>query len=149
MTCVTPHVVIVDHDREHIGRRAIRPQQDEIVEFRILDRDLPLDAVIDRGFTVLRRLQAHDEGAIGFRRRATVAPRATNAKRFFRRLCLGPHRREFVLRQVTAIGMAVCDHVVRHRRMAIRTRELIGRGCIGIEPEPMHSLQDRVDRRLG
>ena len=35
------HVVIVDHDREHVGRRAVRAQQDEIVELGIVDGDRP------------------------------------------------------------------------------------------------------------
>jgi hypothetical protein len=35
------HVVIVDHDREHIGRRAVRAEQDEIVELGVLDGDRP------------------------------------------------------------------------------------------------------------
>src|SRR3546814_4686618 len=42
------HVVIVDDDAEHIGRRAVAPEQDEIVEFGILDGDVALHLVGDR-----------------------------------------------------------------------------------------------------
>ena len=37
------HVVIVDHDRQHVGRRAVRAEQDEIVELAVLHGDPALD----------------------------------------------------------------------------------------------------------
>ncbi len=42
------HVVIVDDDRQHVGRRAVRAEQHEIVDLAVLDRDPPLDLVLDR-----------------------------------------------------------------------------------------------------
>ena len=56
-----PHVVIVDHHRKHVGRRAVRAQQDEIVELGILDRDPALHLVLDHRFAFARRLEADDE----------------------------------------------------------------------------------------
>ena len=41
------HVVIVDDDREIVGRRAVGAQDDQIVELRIGDRDLALHVVAD------------------------------------------------------------------------------------------------------
>ena len=49
------HVVIVDHDREIVRGRAIGAQNDQIVEFSIVDRDLALDEVVDRRRTLLWR----------------------------------------------------------------------------------------------
>src|SRR3546814_10055297 len=69
------HVVVVDDDAEHIGRRAVAPQQDEIVEFGILDGDLALDLVGDRYRAVLRRAQADDVRERGIAV-AAVAPRS-------------------------------------------------------------------------
>src|SRR3546814_1949549 len=69
------HVVVVDDDSEHIGRRAVAPQQDEIVEFGILDGDLALDLVGDRYRAVLRRAQADDVRERGIAV-AAVAPLA-------------------------------------------------------------------------
>ena len=54
------HVMIVDHHREHIGRRAVRAEQDEIVELGVLDGDPALDLVVDRRLALLRRLEADD-----------------------------------------------------------------------------------------
>ena len=40
------HVVIVDHDREIVGRRAVGAQDDQVVELLVGDRDLALDMVL-------------------------------------------------------------------------------------------------------
>ena len=58
------HVVIVDHHRQHVGRGAVRPQQDEIVELGIGHRDPALDEVLDHRFALARGLQADDEGRV-------------------------------------------------------------------------------------
>ncbi len=55
------HVVIVDHHREHVGRRAVGAQQDEIVELGVLDGDAALDLVVDHRLALARRLEADDE----------------------------------------------------------------------------------------
>ena len=142
------HVVIVDHDRQHIGRRPVRPEQHEVVQLGVLDGHLALDPIVDRGLAVLRCLQPDDEGAIGIFRSILVAPGAADAQRLLGRLRLCAHRGEFVGGQIAAIGVAVRDHRMRDRRVAVGARELIGRCLVGIEPEPMHPLQDRVDRVL-
>ena len=51
-----PHIVVVDNDREIVGRAAVRPQDDQIVELGIRDRDLTLNMVADCRRALLRRL---------------------------------------------------------------------------------------------
>ena len=58
------HVVVVDHHREHVGRRAVGAEQDEIVELGVLDRDPALDLVVDHRLALARRLEADDEGLV-------------------------------------------------------------------------------------
>ena len=58
------HVVIVDHHRQHVGRRSVRAQQDEIVELGVLHRNTALDLVLDHRLAFARRLQADDEGLV-------------------------------------------------------------------------------------
>ena len=41
------HVVVVDDDGEHVGRRAVGAQQDEVVEILVLPDDAALDRVLD------------------------------------------------------------------------------------------------------
>ncbi len=53
------HVVVVDHDREHVGRRAVGAQQDEVVEVLVLPDDAALHLIVDHGLAVcgaLRRI---------------------------------------------------------------------------------------------
>jgi hypothetical protein len=46
------HVVIVDHHREHIGRRAVGAQQDVVVDLDILHRHAALHGIVDRGLAL-------------------------------------------------------------------------------------------------
>jgi hypothetical protein len=76
------HVVVVDHHRQHVGRRAIGAQQDHVVELRVLDRDLALHGVLDHGLAALRRLEADHRIDAGWRvLRIAVAPAAVIAHR--------------------------------------------------------------------
>ncbi len=54
------HVVIVHDDRQHIRRRAIGAQQDEIVEVLVGPGNPPLHLVVENGVSLLRRLEADD-----------------------------------------------------------------------------------------
>ena len=55
-------VMIVDDDREHVGRTSVGAEEDEIVDFAVLDRDPALDLVLDHCFAVLWSLQPDHEG---------------------------------------------------------------------------------------
>ena len=83
------HVVVVDHDREHVGRRAVRAQQDQVVERLVLPGDAALHRVLDDGLAVARRLAAARRRARpGPGRRIGVAPGRAEE----RRPALGPGR---------------------------------------------------------
>ena len=53
------HVMVIDHNRQHISRSAIRAQQNQIVEILVLPGDAALHLVLDDGFAFQRRFQAH------------------------------------------------------------------------------------------
>ena len=59
------HVVVVDDHGEHVGRRAVGAQDDEIVEVAVGEGDAALDPVLDDRLAVLRRLDADDRGDAG------------------------------------------------------------------------------------
>ena len=61
------HVVIVDHHREIVGRRAVAAQDDEIVEVLVGEHDAALHAVLDHRLALARRLEA-DRGLNSRRR---------------------------------------------------------------------------------
>src|SRR3546814_15964070 len=106
-----------------MGLRAVAPQQDEIVEFGILDGDLALDLVGDRHRAVLRRAQADDVRERGIAV-AAVAPRAADAEGLALFLRPGAHRGQLVLRQIAAIGFALGPQFGRDPGMARGAGEL-------------------------
>ena len=119
MTWVTAHVVIVDHDGQHVGRIAVAAQQHEVVEVLVLPDHAALDLILDHGFAGLRRLEA-DRGLDAGRRfgRIAVAPQAViEAGAAFGARGLA-HRLEFVLRGVAAIGLARGQQLLGHFAVA-------------------------------
>ena len=78
------HIVIIDDDGEIIGRVAIGSEDDEIVQFLVLEDDPAHHAILDHGLTVLwclepdRRLYARR-----CQRRIAVTPGSVIANRTF------------------------------------------------------------------
>ena len=115
------HVVVVDHHREHVGRRAVGAQQDHVVELRVGEAHLALDPILDDGLAVARRLQPDHRRA----RRAAPRPdrdrasgRRSTALRPSARACAA-HRRELLRRAVAAIGRAARQQLPRHLGVAL------------------------------
>ena len=142
------HVVIVDHHRQHVGRRAVGAQQDEIVELAVLHRDPALDQVLDDRLALARRLQADDERLAGLLV-VDVAPRAVDAERPALGLGLLALRRELLLGHVAAVGCAALEQLVRDLGVARPELRLVIFVAVPIEAEPAHPVEDRVDRLLG
>ena len=144
------HVVIIDHDGKHVGRRAIGPEQHHVVEFGVADRDAALHQILDHRFARLRRLEADDRPRAGRRfLRVAVAPAAI----IFRRAALGPrplaHLGQLLGRAVAMIGLALGQQVARNFSVARRARKLKHRLAVPIEAEPAQPLDDRAHRVLG
>ncbi len=142
-----PHIVIVDHHGEHIGGRAVRTQQDHIVQLNILDRHLALDQVANRRRAVAFGAQADDMRLVD-RPVIAVAPRTADAIRLFRGLCRLALGCDLVLAHPAAVGVAGFEHRLRDPGMPVGAGELIDFLAIPIEAEPAHPVQNRRDRRL-
>src|SRR3546814_20258744 len=61
------HVVIVDHDRQVVSRRAVRAQDDQVVELLVLEGHVALHMVLDNRAAGLRRSAARQVGQEGVR----------------------------------------------------------------------------------
>ncbi len=144
------HVVIVDHDGEHIGRRAVGAQQHEIVEVLVLPDDAALDLILDHGLAGLRRLEPDRRLDAGRRfARIAVAPASVielGAALAARRLA---HLRQFLGAGVAAIGVARGQQRLGDLAMPRRARELIDGLAVPVEAEPGQPVEDGVDRGLG
>ena len=142
------HIVIVDDDREHIRRRAFRPQQDHVVQLGVGHGNLAL-YLIDDGHTAgLRRAEADDERCAAAVGRIAVAPAPVIAHRRLRGALGGAHRLKLVGRGEAFIGVACCQQGVGDPGMAGGTLELHHRRAVPVEAEPAHPVEDRVDGGL-
>ncbi len=54
------HVVVIDHDSVHIGRCAIRTENDEIVQILVREANIALHGIVHDGFAIPRRLDSDD-----------------------------------------------------------------------------------------
>src|SRR3546814_19596547 len=80
------HIVIVDHHGQHIGGRAVRTQQDHVVEFAVLHGDAALHLVFYHRLALVGGLEPDDEGRLrtGFGRNpvdpaSVISPRLPGA----------------------------------------------------------------------
>ena len=144
------HVVIVDDDGQHIGRRAVGAQQDHIVELAVLDRDFALHGILDDRLAGLRRLEADDRGnARGRILRVAIAPAAVIAHRLAGSLLGCAHLVEFLGRAVAVVGVAAGQHLVGHLGVPGGAGELVGDVAIPLQAEPRQAVEDRGDGGLG
>ena len=145
------HVVIVDHDGEHVGRRAVRAQQHHVVEVLVGPGDMALHAVCDGGLALARRLEPHGITAYPWANPST--PCRARCRRSRRRApsFIGAlaHGGKLLWRRIAAIGLASLQHLVRDLRMPLGPRELIDRLAVPIEVKPLHPVDDRGDRGFG
>src|SRR6202022_1742511 len=74
---------------------------------------------------------------------AVVEPRTALGARLF------PHRREFFLRGVAAIGLAAGKQLLRNFAVARGPAELVDDLAVPIEPEPFQPVPKGVNRFLG
>ena len=101
------HVMIIDDDGEHVGRRAIGAQQHEIVDVIVGENDAALHGVLDHRLAIERRFQTDHRRHAGRRiGGVAVAPAAIIARRTFLGARQFAHLVELLLRGEAAIGLA-------------------------------------------
>ena len=144
------HVVVVDHHREHVGGRAVRAQDDEIVEVLGLEHDFALHVIVHHDLARLRRLDADDRldpsGGLG---RIAVAPAAVVARRLSGRAGLLAHLRQLFLRAVAVIGLSAIQQFLRDLGVPARTRKLHGRLAVPLQPQPRQSFENGLHGIVG
>ena len=144
------HVMVVDDDGEHVGRRSVGAQQDEVVELLVGEGHAALDAVLDHRLAVGRSLEADrrlDAGrGLG---RVAVAPAPVIARGQVVGALLLAHRGELFLGGVAAIGKAGGDKLFRRLPVAGGAAELRDRLAFPVEAEPGQAVKNGGDRSVG
>ena len=142
------HVAIVHHDAEVVRGRAVRARDDEVVELRVLERDRPVDQVIDHHRALERIAEAHHRRHARARLPA-IAAAAGIARLLLARELLLAQRIELLLGAVAVIRMSRGQHVADHGAIAVEALRLVVRALVGGESEPRHALEDHPHRLLG
>ena len=133
------HVVIVDDDREIVGRGAVRAQNDQIVELAVRDRDLALHRSRIVVAPSLRRLEADRRRHPGRRfGRVAVAPGAVIARPSASR----PRARSRIAssscrRAIAVIGAAGGEQLPRDLGVTRGAGELVDDLAVPLEAEPV------------
>ena len=144
------HVVIVHHHREHVGRGAVRAQQHQIVEVLVLPDHAALNLVLDHGLAALRRLEAdHGPGAGRRLGRIAVAPAAVVAHGAALGFCRLAHRRQFLRRRVTAIGLAFGQELFGDLAVPGGAAELVDGLAVPFDAEPAQPVENGRDCGVG
>ena len=142
------HVMIVDHHRQHVGRRPVGAEQDEIVELGIGHCNAALDEILDHRLAVARGLDPHHARQV-VGRIIAVAPFAGDTKRLALRLRSLAPGGQLLGGQIAAIGMARLDQLVGDFGMPRFELRLEPGLAIASDPEPRQAVEDRIDRWLG
>ena len=143
------HVVVVDHDRQHVGRVSVGTQEHEVVEVLVGERHLALHPVVDDGLAFLLGAQADDRGDAGRRLgRVAVAPASVVAHGLALEPRLLAHRLELLVARVAAVGRAPGEHLVHGLAVAAGAVELADRLAVPVEPEPLEAVENGVHRGL-
>jgi hypothetical protein len=131
------HVVIVDDDRQIVGRIVVRSQNYEIVEIAVLEYHLALDGILNDRFALLWSFEPDRRFDAGRRFGGfAVAPRPVIAYRALLGLRLGAHRVQLLRRAIAAIGMSGSKQRLDDLAMSSNARILRDRLAIPIETEP-------------
>ena len=144
------HVVVVDHHRQHVGRRAVGAQQYHVVELLVTDPDRSLHQVVDHRLAVPRRLDAdhrrHVRRRLG---RVAVAPAAVVTHGSALGAGLGTHLGQLGRRTIAIIRPVLRQERPRNLGVARRIVRLEYRLLIPIEAQPAKPIEDRLDGLRG
>ena len=149
MICVIAHVDVVDDDAEIIGRCAVRAGDDQIVELAVVEDDIAFDQIFDdrRAFAgraeangvrlVVRQCGNHAFG------RPAGAVIGRLAFFFHRGLAFGV---ELCGAAGAGIGVAADQQLLNSCAIQRVALGLIKRPLVLVELEPVHRVENRLDR---
>ena len=143
------HVPVVHHHREVVGGEAVRTEDHHVVKLAVGDLDAALDQVIEHHRALQRVLEADDAVRVVLVRQAQVT-RGTVVARLFLPGHRGlAHRVQFFAGLVGVVGLAVGDQLLGHFQVTGHALGLVDRAFVVAQAQPVHRLQDGVDRALG
>uniref|UniRef100_A0A0N5A035 PE-PGRS family protein n=1 Tax=Parastrongyloides trichosuri TaxID=131310 RepID=A0A0N5A035_PARTI len=141
------HIMIIDHNRMHIGWCAVRTQNDQVVQRRRFPAHRPLHGVLDDDRLIQRPTEAHRVG-LGqvIDAGLAVAPGGDEAAPLG--LGLIAQGRGLVGRQEVAIGVTRRQQLVDHLAVTVGASELEDRLFVAEQFEPGQAVEDGLHRLI-
>jgi hypothetical protein len=107
------HVVVVDHDAEIVGRRAIRARDDQVIELAAVEHDRAVHDIVDDDAAGVGIAEAHDGRDTG-NGRGPRAATAVVARFLLARSLRRTHGIELLLAAIAMVGTAVAQELRDH-----------------------------------
>ena len=146
------HVPVIDDNAEVVGRNAVGPDDDEVVDLLVRDADRSFDKVVPGHGAVERIAKANhriDPGRRGRQHLARLRAPAAVVAGFLAACSLRlAHLFEFLRCAVAAVGRAGVQHVVDDASIAIQPLHLVDRPFVAIEAQPLHRRENLLHRIL-
>ena len=161
-----PHVHVVDDDREVIGREAVGPEDDEVLEAAVVEADLTMNGIEEGGAALRRNAEAHGAGrGCGFtgshlrsaqrQARLVVLLRAEPGGSALVRALAGPGAR--VSAAVVVVGVSAVDQLRGDGAIAVlplrlevrRMRSADLRAFVPGQSQPAHAVEDALHHLVG
>ena len=141
------HVVIIDYDGEHIGRRAVGAQQHQIVQVLVLPDHAALDLIVDHRFACQRRLEPdrrlHACGRLARLHRDRASVRHRSSARPSRRAALA-HLRKLLRTCIAVIGAPLREQLrprLDHSPSRAARANLVDRLAVPADAEPPQAVE--------
>ena len=144
---VDAHLGIIDHHNKVIGRVAIGALDNQIIKLIVFNRYRALDTVDKSSIAITRRFETDNKG--GLRLISTLATSPVVTRLATSLHCGFTFGVQFVGAAVTTISETLVEQVSDFTLVEIVTFRLVKRALIVTEAQPVHSLQDSIDRFLG
>src|SRR5581483_2303381 len=136
--------VIHDH-REVVRGIAVRAEDDQVVEYRIVELDAAFDQIVDNRLAGLRRLEP-ERRLTGRLANISLAAAAIVFLRQPLRNRLLAARVELIRRADTPVRVSSLEQLLRMVTIQVHTLSLAERPFIPIQADPPHAFDDRIDR---
>ncbi len=129
-------IVVVDHDRQVVDRRAVGPAQHHVVEFGVVHGNRAGNHVVEHGLAVQRRLEPDHPARTG----AESALPTTAVVFGLQAAGPGflPHGLDLVGRTLAIVGMTGFQQSVDVLVVEVEALALIDRVAVPVQPEPAH-----------
>ncbi len=143
------HVPVVHHHREVVGGVAVRTEDDHVIQLAVGDLDAALDQIIEHHRAFKRVLEADDAVRVVPVRQALLAGSAVVARLFLPGHRGLAHGVQLFPGLVGVVRLAVGDQLLGHFLVPGDALGLVERAFVVVQAQPLHRLQDRIDRALG